>query len=133
MKRGSIGRLRRLIRLSECLYEQETRDAKAVIQARDEAVMMAETTRGYLERDTLVGNAFPELVRARTLKLQKHAGELREKADDQVAAVAAARGRVKGLEARLHMQITVEERECNASTLDETIDQYVRRGLTSLP
>ena len=133
MKRGSIARLRRLIRLAECLYEQEARNAKALIQARDEAVMTAGITRGYLERDTLVGNAFPDLVRARTVRLQKHAGELREKADEQVAAVAAARGRVKGLEAKLQLEITVNEHERQASTLDEAIDQYVRRALTSLP
>jgi hypothetical protein len=132
MKRKSIARLRRLIKLTEHLYEQEARTAKELVRARDDATKAAAVTREYLDHDNLVGNAFPELVSARAAKLQRRAGELGAEAEQQIDAVAAARGRVKGLESKLGREIAGDEHERNASMLDEAIDQFVRRRFTSL-
>jgi hypothetical protein len=132
MKRRSIARLRRLIKLTEHLYEKEARAATELVRARDDATKAAAVTRAYLDHDNLVGSVFPELVSARAVKLQRRAGELGEEADHQIEAVAAARGRVKGLETRLSLEIAADEQEQNASMLEEAIEQFVRRRFTSL-
>ena len=69
MKSRSIARLRRLIKLTEHLYEQEARAAKELVRARDDATKAAAVTREYLDHDNLVGSVFPELVSARAVKL----------------------------------------------------------------
>ena len=132
MKRRSIARLRRLIKLTEHLYEQEVRTARELVRARDDATKAAAVTREYLNHENLVGSVFPELVSARAVKLQRQAGELGEEAEQQIEAVAAARGRVKGLETRLSLEVVADEQERNASMLDEAIEQFVRRRFTSL-
>jgi hypothetical protein len=132
MKRRSIARLRRLIKLTEHLYEKEARAAKELVRARDDATKAAVVTREYLNHENIVGSVFPELVSARAVKLQRRAGELGEEADQQIEAVAAARGRVKGLETKLTRELGADEQERNASMLEEAIDQFVRRRLTSL-
>ncbi len=133
MKRRSIARLRRLIKLTEHLYEQEARVARELERARDDASKAAAVTREYLNHDNVVGSVFPELVSARAVKLQRRAGELGAEMEQQVEIAAAARGRVKGLEAKLGHEVAEEERERNAAVLEEAIDQFVRRRLTSLP
>ena len=75
-----------------------------LVRARDDATKAAAVTRAYLDHENLVGSVFPELVSARAVKLQRRAGELGEEADQQIEAVAAARGRVKGLETRLSLE-----------------------------
>jgi hypothetical protein len=132
MKHRSIARLRRLIKLTEHLYENEARAAKELVRARDDATKAAAVTREYLDHESLVGSVFPELVSARAVKLQRRAGELGDEVDHQIEAVAAARGRVKGLETRLSHEIAVDEQEVNASMLEEAIDLFVRRRFTSL-
>jgi hypothetical protein len=132
MKRRSIARLRRLIKLTEHLYEQEARAARDLVRARDDATKAAAVTREYLDHDNLVGSVFPELVSARAVKLQRRAGELGEEVDQQIEAVAAARGRIKGLETKLSREIADDELERNAASLEEAIDQVVRRSFTSL-
>lgn len=132
MKRRSIARLKRLIRLTEHLYEQEARAARELMRARDDTEKAAAVTREYLNHDNLVGSVFPELVSARASKLQQRAGELGAEIDAQVDAVAAAKGRVKGLESRLTRELASEEEERNATMLEEAIDQFVRSRLTSL-
>lgn len=132
MKRRSIARLRRLIKLTEHLYEQEARAARELVRARDDATKAAAVTREYLDHDNLVGSVFPELVSARAVKLQRRAGELGEEVDQQIEAVAAARGRIKGLETKLSREIADDELERNAASLEEAIDQVVRRSFTSL-
>jgi len=132
MKRRSIARLRRLIKLTEHLYEQEARAARDLVRARDDATKAAAVTREYLDHDNLVGSVFPELVSARAVKLQRRAGELGEEVDQQIEAVAAARGRIKGLETKLSREIADDELERNAESLEEAIDQVVRRSFTSL-
>lgn len=132
MKRRSIARLRRLIKLTGHLYEQEARAAKELVRARDDATKAAVVTREYLNHENLVGSVFPELVSARAVKLQRQAGELGEEVDQQIEAVAAARGRMKGLETKLGREIADDELERNAASLEEAIDQFVRRRITSL-
>jgi hypothetical protein len=132
MKRRSIVRLRRLIKLTEHLYEKEASAATELVRARDDATKAAAVTRAYLDHENLVGSVFPELVSARAVKLQRRAGELGEEASQQIEAVAAARGRVKGLETRLSLEIAADEQEQNASMLEEAIEQFVRRRFTSL-
>jgi hypothetical protein len=132
MKRRSIARLRRLIKLTEHLYEQEARTAKELVRARDDATKAAAVTREYLDHDNLVGSVFPELVSARAVKLQRLAGELGVEADQQIDLVAAARGRVKGLESKLGREVAGDEHDRNAAMLDEAIEQFVRRRFTSL-
>ena len=132
MKRRSIERLRRLIKLTEHLYEQEARTAKDLVRARDDVTKAAAVTREYLNHENLVGSVFPELVSARAVKLQRRAGELGDEVDQQIEAVAAARGRVRGLETKLSREIAGDELERNASALEEAIDQFVRRRFTSL-
>lgn len=132
MKRRSIARLRRLIKLTEHLYDKEARAATELVRARDDATKAAAVTRAYLDHENLVGSVFPELVSARAVKLQRRAGELGEEANQQIEAVAAARGRVKGLETRLSLEVAADEQEQNASMLEEAIDQFVRRRFTSL-
>ena len=132
MKRRSITRLKRLIKLTEHLYEQEARAAQELTRARDDASKAAAVTREYLNHDNVVGTVFPELVSARAVKLQRRAGELGVEVDQQIEVVAAARGRVKGLEARLTREVAQAEQERSAVVLEEAIDQFVRRRLTSL-
>ena len=132
MKRRTIARLRRLIKLTEHLYEQEVRTARELTRARDDAAKAAAVTREYLDHENLVGSAFPELVSARASKLQRRAGELGAEIETQIDAVAAARGRVKGLETRLGREVASEEQDRNAVALEEAIDQFVRSRLTSL-
>ncbi len=132
MKRRSITRLKRLIKLTEHLYEQEARAAQELTRARDDASKAAAVTREYLNHDNVVGTVFPELVSARAVKLQRRAGELGVEVDQQIEVVAAARGRVKGLEARLTREVAQAEQEHSAVVLEEAIDQFVRRRLTSL-
>lgn len=132
MKRRSIARLKRLIKLTEHLYEKEARAAKELARARDDVTKAAAVTREYLNHENVVGSAFPELVSARAVKLQRRAGELGEEVEQQIEAVAAARGRVKGLETRLGLKIAADEQEASATMLEEAIDQFVRRRMTSL-
>lgn len=132
MKRRSITRLKRLIKLTEHLYEQEARAAQELTRARDDASKAAAVTREYLNHENIVGSGFPELVSARAVKLQRRAGELGIEVDQQIEVVAAARGRVKGLEARLTREVAQAEQERSAVVLEEAIDQFVRRRLTSL-
>ncbi len=132
MKRRSITRLKRLIRLTEHLYEQEARSARDLMRARDDVEKAAAVTREYLNNDNLVGSVFPELVSARASKLLQRAGELSAEVDAQVDAMAAAKGRVKGLEGKLSRERASEEEERNATMLEEAIDQFVRNRLTSL-
>lgn len=133
MKRRSIARLKRLIKLTEHLYEQEARAAQDLQRARDDASKAAAVTREYLNHENVVGSVFPELVSARAVKLQRQAGELGVEVDQQIEVVAAARGRVKGLEAKLGREVAEEEQARNSAVLEEAIDQFVRRRLTSLP
>lgn len=132
MKRRSIARLKRLIKLTEHLYEKEARAAKELARARDDVTKAAAVTREYLNHENVVGSVFPELVSARAVKLQRQAGELGEEVEQQIEAVAAARGRVKGLETRLSLEIAADEQEASATMLEEAIDQFVRRRMTSL-
>lgn len=132
MKRRTIARLRRLIRLTEHLYEQEARTARELVRARDDAAKAAAVTREYLDHENIVGSVFPELVSARAVKLERRAGELGVEIETQIDAVAAARGRVKGLETRLGREIADDERERGAQVLEDAIDQFVRSRLTSL-
>jgi hypothetical protein len=132
MKRRSIARLKRLIKLTEHLYEKEARTAQELVRARDDATKAAAVTREYLNHENVVGSVFPELVSARAVKLQRQAGDLGTEVERQVEAVAAARGRVKGLESRLSHEVAADEQEANALMLEEAIDQFVRRRLTSL-
>ena len=132
MKRRSIARLKRLIKLTEHLYQQEARAARELERARDDASKAAAVTRAYLDHENVVGSVFPELVSARAVKLERRAGELGAEIDQQIEVVAAARGRVKGLETRLGREVAEHEQERSATVLEEAIDQFVRRRLTSL-
>lgn len=133
MKRRKIARLKRLIKLTEHLYEQEARAARDLERARDDASKAAAVTREYLNHENVVSSVFPELVSARAVKLQRRAGELGAEVDHQVGIAAAARGRVKGLEAKLGREVAEDEQQRNAAVLEEAIEQFVRRRLTSLP
>jgi len=132
MKRRRIARLKKLVRLTEHLYEKEARAAEEHMRARDDTAKAATATRAYLDHDNLVGTVFPELVSARAVKLERRAGELGAEFEQQVEAVAAARGRVKGLTNKLGQEVAAEAQEQQAVQLEEAIDQFVRRQLASL-
>ena len=131
MKRRSIARLKRLVRLTEHLYEREARAAEELVRARDDATKAAAVTRAYLDHENLVGSTFPELVSARAVKLERRAGELGTEVDQQIEAVAAARGRLKGLENKLSRKVADEAQAEDALRLEEAIDVFVRRRLAS--
>lgn len=132
MKRRSIARLRRLVRLTEHLYEKEAQSAQELMRARDDATKAAAVTRAYLDHENLVGSVFPELVSARAVKLERQAGELGAEVEQQIEQVAAARGRLKGLENKLGREIQSDLQAQDAAQLEEAIDQFVRRQLASL-
>lgn len=132
MKRRSIARLKRLVRLTEHLYENEARAAKALMRVRDDTAKAAAVTREYLDHENLVGSVFPELVSARAVKLERRAGELGAEVEQQIEAVAAARGRLKGLSNKLGREVADETQAQDARRLEEAIEQFVRRRLASL-
>lgn len=132
MKRRSITRLKRLVRLTEHLYEKEAQAAQELMRARDDATKAAAVTRAYLDHDNLVGSVFPELVSSRAVKLERQAGELGVEVEEQIEQVAAARGRLKGLENKLGREILEQTQAQDAQQLEEAIDQFVRRQLASL-
>ncbi len=132
MKRRTIARLKRLVRLTEHLYEKEAQTAQDLMRARDDASKAAAVTRAYLDHDNLVGSVFPELVSARAVKLERRAGELGVEVDQQIEQVAAARGRMKGLANKLDREIFDDAQEQDARQLEDAIDQFVRRNLASL-
>jgi hypothetical protein len=132
MKRRSIARLKRLVRLTEHLYEKEVRAADELMRARDDASKAAAVTRAYLDHDNLVGSVFPELVSARAVKLDRQAGELGAEVEQQIGQVAAAQGRLKGLSNRLGREIADEMQAQDARQLEDAIEQFVRRRLASL-
>jgi len=132
MKRRRIARLKRLVQLTEHLYEKEARAAEALMRARDDAAKAAAVTRAYLDHDNLVGSVFPELVSARAVKLERRAGELGVEVEQQIEAVAAARGRVKGLANTLEREIANEAQAENARQLEDVIERFVRDRLASL-
>ena len=92
----------------------------------------AAVTRTYLDHDNLVGTVFPELVSSRAVKLERRAGELGVEVEHQIEAVAAARGRVKGLTNKLERELAEETRAQDAVQLENAIDQFVRSQLASL-
>jgi hypothetical protein len=132
MKRRSIARLKKLVRLTEHLYDKEAQAAQELMRARDDATKAAAVTRAYLDHDNLVGSVFPELVSARAVKLERQAGELGAEVEQQIEQVAAARGRLKGLENKLGREVQQDIQEQDARQLEEAVDQFVRRQLTSL-
>jgi len=132
MKRRTIARLKRLVRLTEHLYEKEAQTAQELMRARDDASKAAAVTRAYLDHENLVGSVFPELVSARAVKLERRAGELGVEVDQQIEQVAAARGRMKGLANKLDREIFDDAQEQDARQLEDAIDQFVRRNLASL-
>jgi len=132
MKKRSIQRLKRLVRLTEHLYDKEARAAADLVRARDDATKAAAVTRAYLDEDNLVGSVFPELVTARAVKLERRAGELGAEVEQQVEAVAAARGRVKGLSNKLGQEIAGEIQAQDQRNLEDAIEQFVSRRLASL-
>lgn len=132
MKRRSIARLKRLVRLTEHLYDKEARAAEELTRARDDTAKAAAVTRAYLDHDNLVGSVFPELVSARAVKLERRAGELGTEVEQQIEQVAAARGRLKGLSNKLGREIADETQAQDARQLEEAVEQFVRRGLASL-
>ena len=132
MKRRSIARLKRLVRLTEHLYDKEAQAAQALMRARDDATKAAAVTRAYLDHENLVGSVFPELVSSRAVKLERQAGELGAEVEQQIEQVAAARGLLKGLENNLVREIQDALQEQDARQLEDAIDQFVRRQLASL-
>jgi hypothetical protein len=132
MKKRTIARLKRLVRLTEHLYEKEAQTAQELMRARDDASKAAAVTRAYLDHENLVGSVFPELVSARAVKLERRAGELGVEVDHQIEQVAAARGRMKGLANKLDREILDDAQEQDARQLEDAIDQFVRRNLASL-
>jgi hypothetical protein len=132
MKRRSIARLKKLVRLTEHLYEKEAQTAQELMRARDDAAKAAAVTRAYLDHENIVGSVFPELVSARAVKLERRAGELGVEVEQQVEQVAAARGRMKGLANKLDREIFEDTQEQDARQLEEAVDQFVRRQLASL-
>lgn len=132
MKRRTIARLKRLVRLTEHLYEKEAQTAQDLMRARDDASKAAAVTRAYLDHENLVGSVFPELVSARAVKLERRAGELGVEVEQQIEQVAAARGRMKGLANKLDREIFDDAQEQDARQLEDAIDQFVRRNLASL-
>lgn len=132
MKKRSIQRLKRLVRLAEHLYDKEASAAADLMRARDDATKAAAVTRAYLDEDNLVGSVFPELVSARAVKLQRRAGELGAEVEQQVEAVAAARGRMKGLANKLGQEIAEETQAQDQRNLDDAIEQFISRRLASL-
>jgi hypothetical protein len=132
MKKRTIARLKRLVRLTEHLYEKEAQTAQELMRARDDASKAAAVTRAYLDHENLVGSVFPELVSARAVKLERRAGELGVEVDQQIEQVAAARGRMKGLANKLDREILDDAQEQDARQLEDAIDQFVRRNLASL-
>ncbi len=132
MKKRTIARLKRLVRLTEHLYEKEAQTAQELMRARDDASKAAAVTRAYLDEENLVGSVFPELVSARAVKLERRAGELGAEVEQQIEQVAAARGRMKGLANKLDREILDDAQEQDARQLEDAIDQFVRRNLASL-
>jgi hypothetical protein len=132
MKKRSIQRLKRLVRLTEHLYDKEASAAADLIRARDDTAKAAAVTRAYLDEDNLVGSVFPELVSARAVKLERRAGELGAEVEQQVEAVAAARGRLKGLANKLGQEIAGEAQAEDQRNLEDAIEQFVSRRLASL-
>jgi hypothetical protein len=132
MKKRSIARLRRLVRLTEHLYEKEAQAAQELMRARDDTAKAAAVTRAYLDEENLVASVFPELVSSRAVKLERRAGELGAEAERQIGQAAAARGRMKGLSNKLSREIFNEAQEQDARQLEEAIEQFVRRRLASL-
>lgn len=132
MKKRTIARLKRLVRLTEHLYEKEAQTAQELMRARDDASKAAAVTRAYLDHENLVGSVFPELVSARAVKLERRAGELGVEVDQQIEQVAAARGRMKGLANKLDREILDDAQEQDAHQLEDAIDQFVGRNLASL-
>ena len=132
MKKRTIARLKRLVRLTEHLYEKEAQTAQELMRARDDASKAAAVTRAYLDHENLVASVFPELVSARAVKLERRAGELGVEVDQQIEQVAAARGRMKGLANKLDREILDDAQEQDARQLEDAIDQFVRRNLASL-
>jgi hypothetical protein len=132
MKKRSIQRLKRLVRLTEHLYDKEASAAADLMRARDDTAKAAAVTRAYLDEDNLVGSVFPELVSARAVKLERRAGELGAEVEQQVEAVAAARGRLKGLANKLGQEIAGEAQAEDQRNLEDAIEQFVSRRLASL-
>jgi hypothetical protein len=132
MKKRSIQRLKRLVRLTEHLYDKEASAAADLMRARDDTAKAAAVTRAYLDEDNLVGSVFPELVSARAVKLERRAGELGAEVEQQVEAVAAARGRLKGLANKLGQEIAEEAQAQDQRNLEDAIEQFVSRRLASL-
>jgi len=128
MKRPSITRLRRLVRLTEQLYLQRAQAAAELGQTHAELIDSQEVTRRYLDGENIVASAFPTLLATRAAKLGKRIEEVSAELDTRIDAAATAKASVKGVENKLQQEITRELQERSAQDLEDVIDRFVREN-----
>ena len=132
MKRNTIARLRRLVRLSEYMYEQRALEVTKSRQLHAELSATLAETRRHLDGDSIVPTIFPRLLANRARRLGQEARAVSADLQMRIDSAAASRANAKGLENKLNRVIAGRVHEQNAQALSEAIDHVVRKDKASL-
>jgi hypothetical protein len=132
MKTATIKRMKRLIELTEYVYQERARE---VVESRDHQALVAETleaTRGQFGSYSLVEAAFPELLARRAARLGRELGEADHVLEQRIEVAAASRANVKGLEGKLQRMVTQDEQQRSSVAIEDAIDSFLRKRGTRL-
>ncbi len=126
MKKASIQRLRRIVKLTERLYEERARAVAVSKGACDEITLEIDAAHTYLESEDAVATAFTDIVLARAGRLNQRLDTAQSEFDALVNEAAEARASVKGLSGKLERAISSDAQDTQTRVLDELIDRVAR-------
>ncbi len=132
MTASVVARLRRLIKLTEHIYEQRAREIAETSSALSVVEESLAVSRCRLDEESLVNSLFPNLLTNRVVKLGKESNSINAELQQLIEAAAMTRANVKGLEGKLEREIASDVREQTSRALEEVIDRFLRSNMTSL-
>jgi hypothetical protein len=126
----SIARLRRILALTERLYEERARAAASSKLARDELAQAVSATRDYLDGEEVGAAVFTDMAIARAGKLARKLEAAEGEFEALVAEAVEARAGVKGMSGMLDRAVLGHARAGEARVLEELLDRVAQRKVS---
>lgn len=132
MQRASIARLRRIMRLTDLMYEIEVRAIAELKQEQAELDAEIEATREFLGTDGVAATLFPSLVARRIGRLRHDRAALEGALGRRIESAIGARAGSIGIANRVEQELQRRKRSIAAASLDEVADRVARERTASL-
>lgn len=123
---SSLGRMKRIIRITNLIFEREARVVAELKAVADEIDRQIDGNLQYLDGESDIGTALPELMVRHAAKLSDRRKENAAELSRQIDRTVEARACNIGATNRLEREVRRRETASSAATLEELVSRIAR-------